>query len=53
LAVALRDLDVRERFKSGFIEVQHSSPDELAVAIARSTQFWRKAFAEIDVGTLR
>jgi tripartite-type tricarboxylate transporter receptor subunit TctC len=53
LAVALGDLDVRERFKSGFIEVQHSSPDELAAAIARSTQFWRKAFAEIDVGTLR
>jgi tripartite-type tricarboxylate transporter receptor subunit TctC len=53
LAVALREPDVRERFKTGFIDIQYSSPSELAAAIERSTQFWRKSFTEIETPGVR
>jgi tripartite-type tricarboxylate transporter receptor subunit TctC len=53
LAKALGSPQVQERFAAGFIEPEHSTPAELASAIARSTEFWRKAFSELDVSGLR
>jgi tripartite-type tricarboxylate transporter receptor subunit TctC len=46
---ALEEAQVRESFFTGFIEPEYSNADQMQAAVIKSTEFWTKAFRELEI----